>query len=298
MNPILLAVMASLCWGIGTVMQKYGMSGAFPKISVREFFRQIGPVLKTLITNWIWTVGLLLMIGGGMVFMTALGRAGIARVLPITCLTGAVAALIGVAFLKEKVMPVEWTGIGLVFAGVIVVAQAESGGASLIPGNGALLLFTAATAILTTTALLARRLGFTAEITLSVSAGLIFGLCNLMTKLMTQRVVAEIGGDFSLLRSEAWVAGLTDYPIYIVIAGNLLASVFFQTAFANGRASVVSPVVTILSNVLPIVAAVTIFGETIRFGHGVGIVLVIAGTALLAMRRPTSAQAAAPAETE
>ncbi len=285
MNPILLAVIASVCWGIGTVMQKYGMAGAFPKITLREFFRQIGPVLKKLVANWIWTAGMALMIGGGMVFMTAQGRAGIAAVLPITCLTGAVAALIGVAFLKEKVAAVEWAGIGLVFAGVVAVAQAAGEAESVIPGNGALLLFTAATAILTVAALLARRLGYTAEMTLSVSAGLIFGLCNLMQKLMTQRVLAHVGGEFTLARFDVWIAGISDYPVYIVIFGNILGGVFFQTAFANGRASVVSPVVTILSNVLPIVAAVTIFGESVRFAHGLGIGLVLFGTALLAMRR-------------
>ena len=285
MNPILLAVIASVCWGIGTVMQKYGMAGAFPKITLREFFRQIGPVLKKLVANWIWTAGMALMIGGGMVFMTAQGRAGITAVLPITCLTGAVAALIGVAFLKEKVAAVEWAGIGLVFAGVVAVAQAAGEAESVIPGNGALLLFTAATAILTVAALLARRLGYTAEMTLSVSAGLIFGLCNLMQKLMTQRVLAHVGGDFTLARFDVWIAGISDYPVYIVIFGNILGGVFFQTAFANGRASVVSPVVTILSNVLPIVAAVTIFGESVRFAHGLGIGLVLFGTALLAMRR-------------
>jgi drug/metabolite transporter (DMT)-like permease len=285
MNPILLAVIASVCWGIGTVMQKYGMAGAFPKITLREFFRQIGPVLKKLVANWIWTAGMALMIGGGMVFMTAQGRAGITAVLPITCLTGAVAALIGVAFLKEKVAAVEWAGIGLVFAGVVAVAQAAGEAESVIPGNGALLLFTAATAILTVAALLARRLGYTAEMTLSVSAGLIFGLCNLMQKLMTQRVLAHVGGEFTLARFDVWIAGISDYPVYIVIFGNILGGVFFQTAFANGRASVVSPVVTILSNVLPIVAAVTIFGESVRFAHGLGIGLVLFGTALLAMRR-------------
>ena len=292
MNPILLAVIASVCWGVGTVMQKHGMAKAFPKILLRDFLRQIGPVLKTLITNWLWTVGLVLFIGGGMLFMTAQGRAGITRVLPITCLTGAVAALIGVAFLKEKVAPVEWAGIGLVFAGVIVVAQAAGGTESVIPGNGALLLFTAATAILTVAALLARRLGFTAEITLSVSAGLIFGLCNLMQKLMTQRVIAHVGGDFTLARLDVWLAGVSDYPLYIVVFGGIFGSVFFQTAFASGRASVVSPVVTIISNVLPIVAAVTIFGETVRFAHGLGIALVLAGTALLAMRREAPAAVA------
>jgi drug/metabolite transporter (DMT)-like permease len=295
MNPILLAVLASVCWGIGTVMQKHGMSTAFPKISLGDFFRQIGPVLKTLFSNWLWVLGLALLLGGGMVFMTALGRAGITKVLPIICLTGAVAALIGVVFLKEKVAPVEWAGIGLILAGVVVVSQAAGGGESLMPGNGALLGFTAATAILTVGAMLARRVGVTVEITMAVSAGLIFGLCNIMMKLMTQRVLEHVGGVFSLGRFDVWVAGLTDYPVWIVIFGNIGASAFFQTAFANGRASVVSPVVTILSNVLPIVAAVTIFGETVRPAHGLGIAFVLAGTALLAMRRE-AAPAAAVAE--
>jgi drug/metabolite transporter (DMT)-like permease len=290
MNPILLAVIASLCWGVGVVLQKRGVSGAFPQISLRDFFGQIGPVLRTLIANRSWTGGIALMIAGWLVFMTAQGRAGIAAVLPITCLTAAVAALIGVVFLREKVAPVEWAGIGLVFAGVIVVAQAAGGADSAVPGNRALLLFAAATAILTVAALAARRFGFTAEITLAVSAGLIFGLSNMMQKLLTQRVLARVGGDFTLARFDVWVAGAADYPIYVVLLGYVLAGVFIQTAFANGRASVVSPVATCCRLCTILLAAVTIFGETIRFAHGLGIACVLVGAALLGMRREAPAR--------
>jgi uncharacterized membrane protein len=218
------------------------------------------------------------------IFMTALGRAGITKILPIICLTGVVAALIGVTFLREQVRPIEWAGIGLIICGVVAVSRVAGGEVSLIPGNLALLSFTGLTGLLVVAALSLRRVGASIEFTLSVAAGLIFGLANIMAKLMTQRAAMGVGVEFTIWRGDMALALLLDYPLWVVIAANIGASVFFQTAFANGRASVVSPLVTILSNVLPIVAALTIFGEDIRFLHGVGIVLVLAGTALMALK--------------
>jgi drug/metabolite transporter (DMT)-like permease len=269
------------------------MATSFPKITVREFFLQIGSILKTLLTNWVWTLGLVIMVSGGLLFTTALGNAGITKILPIVCLTGVVAAFVGVAFLKERVATIEWIGIALILLGVVLVSQAESGVESHMPTNAALLSFTAVTVLLTAFSLLLRRLGVTAEVSLSVSAGLVFGMANLMLKLATQRAVADTGLEFTPTDAAVWAAVFTDYPMYLVLAANIVASVFFQTAFANGRASVVSPVVTIISNVVPIIAALIVFGESVQVLHALGIFVVLGGTALLAMKKEVPAAATA-----
>lgn len=283
MNPILLAVLASLCWGLGTVMQKHGMSKSFPKITLGGFFRQVGPILKTLGTNWIWMTGLVFMIGGMVNFATALSKADLSVVQPIVCLTGVIAALIGVAVLKEKVLPVEWLGIGLILVGVVVVSSVSSGQTAVIPSNRGMFVFTAITTVMIGGSLLLSRAGLSVEFAMSLVAGLNYGLSNLVGKFLTQRVIAETG-SFSLAAGSTYASLATDYPLYIIILVNILGGGAFETAFANGRASVVSPLVTIISTVLPIVAALTILGEAVHLSHAIGIAIVLLGTATLALR--------------
>ena len=291
MDPILLAVIASVCWGVGTVMQKHGMASSFPKISLAGFFKEIGTIFKTLTRNWIWVVGMLIMIGGMVSYATALGKADLSIVQPIICLTGVVAAIAGVTFLKERMRPIEWLGIALILGGVMVISLAGGGESSQIPTNSSLLIFTAISCVLIAGAYTLKRFNISLEFTLSLAAGLNFGLANLMGKLLTQRVILDVGAPFSLGRGDVWSSLLLDYPVYIVIAANIIGGATFQTAFANGRASVVSPIVTIVSTILPIVAALAIFGENVFLLHGVGIGVVIAGTALLALRQEVPAAA-------
>jgi len=285
MNPVVLAIIASICWGVGTALQKLGMSASFPKITLRRAFRQIGPILKVLVTNWPWMLGLLGQLGGMASFATALGAGDISRVQPIVCLTGVVAALVGVIFLKEKVSPREWLGIAIIVAGVILVGSAGSGQTAKIPSNLAILFFTGLTVILAGGSLALGKAGISAEFTLSLAAGMTFGLSNLTGKWLTQRVILDVGAPFSLGRGAVLWSAITDYPLYIVLACTFIGSVFFQTAFANGRASVVSPIVTIISNVLPIIAALMVFGEQVTALHGAGLVVVLVGTALLAAKQ-------------
>lgn len=292
MNAVVLAILASFFWGIGQVLQKHGMATNFPKISVREVVSKFGTVLKTLFSNWIWLIGLFFMLGGMASFATALGRGDITLVQPIVCLTGVVAAVIGVVFLRESLTVKEWFGVSAILVGVVLIGLAGGGDTAIIPGDGQIAFFTGLTVLLVIAALSLKRTGMSAEFTLSLAAGITFGLSNLMGKLLTQRASLEVQAPFSFGRWDMWQSLLTDYPFIIVILCNLFGSIFHQTAFANGRASVVAPIVVIISTVLPIVAALAIFGEQVQWLHGAGILVVLAGTAVLGMKKEEAQTAA------
>jgi len=285
MKPIILAIVASLAWGLGTVLQKHGMATSFPKISLGQAFKQIGTIIKALFSNWIWLLGLLFMITGMLSFATALGAGDITLVQPLVCLTGVVTAIIGVLFLKEKVSHIEWIGIALILLGVVFVGAAGGEQTAQPPTNIAVAIFSVLTVILVIGSLALKKLNFRAEFTLAVAAGMTFGLANLMGKLMTQRSNIEVGEPFSFARLEVWGSVLTDYPILIVLVTNIFGAVFQQTAYANGRASIVGPLMVIISNVIPILAALTILSEQVHLLHGIGIVVVIIGTAILALKK-------------
>jgi drug/metabolite transporter (DMT)-like permease len=294
MSAVLLAIAASLFWGIGNTLQKYGMAAEFPKIALRDVVRKFGLILQTLFSNWIWMLGLANMLAGMGLFATALGSGDITLVQPIVCLTGVVAAIGGVVFLKEKVTKIEWLGIGGILLGVVLVGVAGHGETSTMPSNAGMLMLNGAAIVLVIGALGLSRIGASTEFTLSVAAGVLFGLANVLGKLLTQRVIADVG-TFSLLHLATWRSMFTDYPVYIVLAANVVAASLQQTAFANGRASVVTPILTIIANVLPIVAALIFFGEKIEVLHAVGIAVVVVGTASLGLKFKPKEAAAVPA---
>lgn len=298
MNAILLAILASAFWGTGTALMKIGMTRSFPKISLGQFFKQILPVLKILVTNWVWLLGLLLMLGGAGAFGTALAGGDLSVVQPIIGLTGVVAALIGVVFLGERLSRIEWVGVVGIILGVVLVglgsqSNGPSAGGELsalcadiqkhLPGNSELITFTGLSVLLSGLALLLRRFGMSVEFTLSVSAGILFGLANPFGKFLTQRaMVIPSCEPFSFGSGETWLRILTDYPGWVIVGCNVFAGPMMQTALANGRASIVSPLITIISTVIPILAAITIFGEQLNIWQAIGILIVLVGTACLA----------------
>lgn len=284
MNALLLAVVASLFWGVGTALQKQGMAASFPRITLRNFLRQLPEVLRTLLVNRAWMLGLLGMIAGMALFGMALGRGDITVVQPVVCLTGVVAAVVGVGFLGERLGRMEWGGISLTLLGVVLVGLAGGSQTSVQPAGLPLTLFVVVVSAMALASLLLRRLHLSAELTLSLAAGLIYGLANMLGKLLTQRVIADVGGGFDLNRLEVWISMAGDWPIWAILVANVAAGIFYQTAFANGRASVVGPVVVIISNVLPILGALLLFAERPHPLHGLGILVILIGTALLAVQ--------------
>lgn len=277
---VILALVVAILWGFGNVFQKHGMSTSFPKISLKNVVRQIGLVVKTLFTNWLWLLGTLMMLGGGGVYLVALGYGDVTVVQPILCLTVAVSAIVGVVWLKEKVSVIEWAGILMVLAGVILVSIAGGGKTAVLPGGSHLLIFFVAFSLAAAAAFLLGRVGISIEFSLALSAGLVFGLGNVAAKLMMMRFGV---GSADLFQLAAVQSILTDYPIILVIAANIVGSIFYQTAFANGRASIVASICTIVGNTVPIIAAITIFGEQVKFLHGLGIIIVLVGAFVLAI---------------
>ncbi len=282
MEAILLAVVASIFWGVGTAVQKHGMATSFPRISLAGFISRLPHVLGTLFTMKVWLLGLAAMIAGTGFYGMALGQGDLTQVQPVMNLTAVVATIIGVLFLGERLLAREWGGMATILAGVLIIGLASGEQSAHLPVFLELLLFSIVTSAVVLTILLMHSLGLSGELRLSLAAGLVYGLVHMLAKVATQRALVDVGEPFSLARPEIWWSLATDYPIYVIFVANLLGGVLYQTAFANGRASVVAPMVTIISNLLPIVAAITIFGENLHAAQAVGILLVMMGTGIVA----------------
>ncbi len=70
-------------------------------------------------------------------FLAVLSWAEVSVALPLTALEYAIAAVLGILFLKEPVPPLRWAGIGLVMAGVLVIGVEQRRAAALSAASAA-----------------------------------------------------------------------------------------------------------------------------------------------------------------
>ena len=295
---VLLAVVASFFWGVGTAMQKHGVATNLPKVTLAGIMRQFGPFVWTLIKSPVWVIGLISLLGGMGCYSYSLAFGDITLVQPIVNVTMVVAALIGVFFLGEVVSVKEWIGIAIMLVGVVFIAAAAGEPTSVQPETGPMLLMSAIFTAFLIIALALDKYGpkLRAEFTFAASTGFAFGLANVMGKILTQRVIDQVG-VFSLANGDCWIALLTDFPVYVVMAGNIYGAIASQAAYANGRISLISPIITIIANTTPVLAAVAFFSEKVNLPRGIGIGLAVVGTIMLATKKE-DAPAEQPAPTE
>jgi uncharacterized membrane protein len=139
MRAEILAVLAAICWGVGSLLEKRGVKlGGFTPVmgtAIRTTFSLL-LLLAASFPFWgqIKTAGtkpiLLIAIGGGVItgglglvlFYTGLKTGHLSTVMSIAfCLTPVIATLLGYFFLREKLSPVQVLGIVLCVTGAALV---------------------------------------------------------------------------------------------------------------------------------------------------------------------------------
>ncbi|MFW6154717.1 MAG: EamA family transporter [Planctomycetota bacterium] len=139
MKPELWAFLTAICWGGGSLLEKHGVKlGNLTPVMGTAIRTAFSLVLLTMISVPFWgevkTAGprpiLLIAVGGGVFagglglicLYTGLKTGNLATVLAIAfCFAPIVGAIGGVAFLREKLAPLQVLGIALCVAGAAMV---------------------------------------------------------------------------------------------------------------------------------------------------------------------------------
>ena len=108
---IVLAIIASVCFGISVALQKYGLK------SLKKFS------FKGMATNKRWMLSIVIGIVGILLYLVALNLADLSVVQPLTSLTIIIPVIAGVTFFKEKIGGVKWALLALVIVGVILISM-------------------------------------------------------------------------------------------------------------------------------------------------------------------------------
>ncbi len=281
---IWLAIGCAICFGIGNSMQKQGMAVSFPKISLGRFFAELPKIFFVLLKNWIWLAGVGFAVAGFIFQGESIDAPGskLSVIMPLLNLSTIVTSLVGVFLLRERVKGSEWIGIAVLTLGAVMVFAFDRGGGShalrgpllavcYLIGIGSMGALLAASA-------LARAWGG-AEILLAIGSGLGFGMGAVALKMLDYDLKGAIGG-FNVLDPHFLLVFLTSPNGWMLIAFNLAGFTLFQLSFAHGRISLIGPFSQVFSMVIPVIAGILAFGESLVPWQWLGVGIVAAGTLL------------------
>jgi uncharacterized membrane protein len=265
-GALLLAVLASATLTIGLYLLK--------RATVRLPSLDGGArAWLAMVSDPMWLCGLGLQIAGYALYLTALREAPLSLV--HTVLNGGVALFVALSVygLGERARPSEWLGVAVTLVALLLLGSSlsEEDAAVIVP-HGELPFSLVATA-LSALAIAADR-SPRRPIGCAIAAGLLLGLGSVYAK------------DLATAPSFAAAFGSVHFPLALV--ANTVGFALMQWAFQAGRGLVVMPLFSCLSNLVPVVAGVVVFGEALP-DHGMAAVLrpltfalALAGTALLA----------------
>lgn len=269
MTVVIVTLLSTLLIQTGYFLWKLSADGQ-PQIGSAP----IASVVKALVTDWRWMLGLAATSLGWVLFVQATALGDISLVQPLMSAGDLLLIVMAVVFLKERLGGAEWAGVMMtVFGGVALAWEPAPSGladfalarlqvlvAASVVGGGMLLLLNRKT----------RR----PEVLLAMVVGLCFGLGAVLTKAMTAKFSVS---DDKLI---SW-ALLTSLYLPTVVMANVAGLVLLQAAFQRGRAAVIVPLQLAVANAVTVLAGLAIFGEQVTMSRAAGIALILTGTALL-----------------
>lgn len=265
---VFLSALASAALSIGLYLMKV-RAPALPSLgtgfrwrSWLEFLRDPG-----------WRMGLLLQTGGDALYFAVLRYTPLSLV--HTALTGGLVLFLFLAvfWLGEPVTKREWIGavgitLGLIFLGLSLEEET-----SRIPAVMDMIHFASACVVAATLALVLDRQP-RRPIGTSVACGVLLGLAAVFAKVLAM--------------APSVVQAIHSLALWFALGANIGGFALMQSALQNGRGVVVVPIFAVLSDVVPIVAGLLVFGESLpqeptdRALRLAAFALAVVGTGLLA----------------
>jgi uncharacterized membrane protein len=280
-----LAVIASALMALGLLMMKTRSA----HLPMAEGANVISAIVAW-IRDPVWIGGLGVQTVGWACYVIAVSRAPVSMVAVMGQGGIALFVVASVVILGERASPREWVGIAAIMLGMLMLALSlQDGEADSAFDPGTLWKFTAMLTVAGLAPMAVPRMKVSGAAA-AIFSGVAFGLGGLFTKAMT----LELAGNTGSL-----VLRIVSCPyVYGVIAANIIGIVMLQNSFHCARAIVAMPLSGALSNIVPIVGGMIVFGERLPAGSmpaamRVGaFALTIAAGALLAGSReqlPTDA---------
>lgn len=277
------ALIATLLMNYGSFLQKVAL-GELPRLGSSH------PVetARAFVRSRTWLKGQGIQLSGALFDNLAVGLAALSIVQPVTAAGVALLIVLAVVKLHEKASALDWVSISLILIGIVLLGisltsvTAETRSPHMLL-TGFFLMF----GLLVSVGCLYiafkngdRRAGAL----LGVGVGILIGLTAVVQKLAWR----DIGARWQELKV---VSVFYSRFFWAGIALALLTLFLFQVALQRSRALVVVPLVTGLSNVVPILVGFLAFREQLPEGGVLvlfrigGMVLILLGAVLLSLHK-------------
>ena len=291
-SAIALALIATCCYQVGTIMQKLGAEH-LPRIALTGGQRR---VMRAFVRSPTWRRGLAVSIVGWVLFLKAIANAPVSIVQPVLGFGLCLLALFSVVFLRERLRPLEWLGVGLMVGGIVLLGISgvqEHDRATAVSFLGLVAVSIAILAVMGAAVRIARggrRIPL--PVVLGFASGVLIGLGALYTKAL-----------FVSLGDGALVVGWAIF-LPLTLLANLGGLWVTQAGFQHGRALIVVAINAVTNKVVTIIGGMASLGEllpadsTLAAARLIGFAAVLVGTAMLARFGAVPATREAPPTTQ
>jgi hypothetical protein len=266
---LLIALLSTAALNYGFYLQ-HAASGALPALTLRH------PVasLRALFTNLKWAAGFVIGISGWALYIIALGLA------PLSLVQATSAGGVGLLALfirvgGARVSRQEWAAVAASVGGLLLIGLSlPAGAAHAARGSwGAPLAWVLVSVVLAAVAVGPAAAVLRPGSGLAAAAGLLYAAGDVATK-------AAVGGTTPVIMFAL-----------LLPACHALAFISLQLSFQRGTTLATAGVSTLFTNMLPILAGLTVFGEHMPGGvpgvlRGLGFASAVLGAAMLARPGP------------
>jgi len=282
---VILAVIATCMINYSGYMQKRELD-KLPLIGSQKPWETV----KTFFKCRPWLEAQFLQLGGTLIKGLALGLAPLSIIQPINTAGIALLAVLAITKLGEKPTTSDWVGIGTIIVGLLMLGRSLIGVETkafsynpLILWFFVLLFFTVAGVSLYNGI---KRRDEQAPNLIAVASGVLIGLTAVIIKLGWNDFGArfwEHGFRHALLSPYLW----------LVILLPIVTLVLDQVAMQRGKAIVVVPITTGMSNLIPIIIGIVAMHEPLPTSGGMlflrigSFVFIIGGAIILSLRKET-----------
>ncbi|MFE6748507.1 DMT family transporter [Kitasatospora purpeofusca] len=259
------ALVATVCFGFGSVFQAGGAREAPPADRVR-----VG-LLAALLRSWRFLLGTGLDIAGFALSIVALRTLPLFLVQAVTNASLAVTALAAARLLGARLHRADLLGIAAVVVGLTLLALGSGhAGRDRAPAAFHWALLATTVLMLLLTFVLARRTGNAAAVGLGLLAGVGFGVTSLAVR------VLDVAGPLDVF---------TDPAAYGLALGGLGGYLAYALALQRGTVTAVTAAGTVAETFGPALVGVVALGDTARPGYAwcalTGFVAAVGGTFVL-----------------
>ncbi|HVB82875.1 MAG TPA: hypothetical protein VNE82_23360 [Candidatus Binataceae bacterium] len=249
-RSLALGLVADLLLAVGLMMMKIRADG-LPMARGRGTFSAV----MAWVRDPVWIGGLAVQTAGYALYMVALAGAPVSMM--AVAMQGGIAlfVVLAVVLLGERARIWEWLGIGtFMVAALMLVGSLDAGAVQSSVDTGALAISSVVASAITLALLVVPALREKGATT-AIASGIALGFAALYTKPLADRLASS--PDLA-----AFAAVLLTSPYtYLTIMTNVAGLVMLQNSFAMGRGIIAMPLSSAISNVIPIVGGIAVFGE-------------------------------------